>query len=164
MRRVILRRARHRPVSERPGFFLAVERAEPTDLLQILAQAVTKALQRAAGCAVEQPVAELQQNHGAQNDLRQLPDDGENKHPQDAQSNGFAFQFLIGFAHADLLMSVTFQSICRLTAGNRGPRTGDLYSQPDRSRRSLQNPLGEMKSTSVFGSPLIKASMTWASV
>ena len=91
------------PVSKRPRLFISIEGAKATDLRQVLAQAVPKAQQAGIRRTVKQAVTQLQQHHSAQEDFRQLPNDGENHHPKDAQQNRFALQFLIAITHAHLL-------------------------------------------------------------
>ena len=53
-----------------------------------------------------QAVAQLQQDHAGEHDFRQLPDDGEDHHPDNAQADGLALQFLAFVAHVALLLRI----------------------------------------------------------
>src|SRR3989344_2102849 len=137
VRRFTFRRTRRRPIGERPGFLVAVETAETTDLGQELAQAVAEVHQAGARGAIDQTIDQLHQHHGAKHELRPLPHQQEHHHPQHSKQDGLVFGFYFWITHFSL-------------------RSCEVGVQ--------LKPLAEIKSTSVFGSPRINSSITCSSL
>ena len=86
--------------------------------------------QAGARGAIKQTIDQLHQHHGAEDELRHLPDQQEDNHPQHPQQDGFVLGFCFRLVHVSL------------------------------SLMNQLKPLVEIKSTSVFGSPRINNSIT----